>query len=70
MEQAAGVLLSKAKDAMAGAQRAAGMESDRPEMSAGTMGAAGKVGAGGMGSRGAARRAPARKQTSVQPQAV
>ncbi|PSC71063.1 hypothetical protein C2E20_5565 [Micractinium conductrix] len=54
VEQAAGVLLSKAKDAMAGAQRAAGMESDRPEMSAGTMGAAGKMehappGAGGGG---------------------
>lgn len=43
VEQAAGVLLSKAKDAVAGAQRALGMEADRPEMSAGTMGAAGKM---------------------------
>ncbi|KAL4458686.1 hypothetical protein ABPG75_013551 [Micractinium tetrahymenae] len=43
VEQAAGVLLSKAKDAVAGAQRAMGMETDRPEMSAGTMGAAGKM---------------------------
>ncbi|KAL4420142.1 hypothetical protein ABPG77_010358 [Micractinium sp. CCAP 211/92] len=43
VEQAAGVLFSKAKDAVAGAQRAMGMEVDRPEMSAGTMGAAGKM---------------------------
>ena len=40
---AANVLLSKGKDAVAAAQRAMGMQSDRPQMSEGGMGAAGKM---------------------------
>ncbi|KAI7841377.1 hypothetical protein COHA_004995 [Chlorella ohadii] len=43
VEQGVGVLLSKAKDTVAAAQRAVGLGSSRPEMSAGTMGAAGKM---------------------------
>ncbi|PRW59608.1 transcriptional regulator [Chlorella sorokiniana] len=43
VEQGVGVLLSKAKDTVAAAQRAMGMSSSRTEMSAGTMGAAGKM---------------------------
>ena len=43
VEMGVNVLISKAKDAAAAAQRAVGLQPDRPEMSKGTMGAAGKM---------------------------
>jgi hypothetical protein len=43
VEMAANVLLSKGKDAVAAAQRAMGMRSDRRQMGEGSMGAAGKM---------------------------
>jgi hypothetical protein len=43
VEMAANVLLSKGKDAVAAAQRAMGMQSDHPQISEGSMGAAGKM---------------------------